>query len=72
MSALPAHPAPATEIVTQTRVACDGGEAALGHPRVWISIPEAGWADCGYCDKRFILAGSEAAKALAEHEGKAA
>jgi uncharacterized Zn-finger protein len=64
MTALPAHPAPATEIVTRTRVACDGGEAALGHPRVWLSIPpECGWVDCGYCDKRFILAGTEAAKA---------
>jgi uncharacterized Zn-finger protein len=64
MSALPAHPAPSTEIVTRTRIACDGGEGALGHPRVWMMIPpEDGWVDCGYCDKRFILDGSEAAKA---------
>jgi uncharacterized Zn-finger protein len=72
MSSLPAHPAPATEIVTQARVACDGGEGALGHPRVWISIPDAGWADCGYCDKRFILAGTEAAREHAERGGEAA
>jgi uncharacterized Zn-finger protein len=65
MSALPAHPAPATEIVTASRIACDGGEAALGHPRVWLSIPpDAGWIDCPYCDKRFILLGSEAEKAV--------
>lgn len=63
MPVLPTHPAPATEIVTKTRVACDGGEGALGHPRVWLSIPEEGWVDCGYCDKRYILEGTEAAKA---------
>ena len=46
---------PETEIVSTWRVACDGGEGALGHPRVWLSIPEdRGWVECGYCDKRFI------------------
>lgn len=48
-------PPPETEIVHATRVACDGGEGALGHPRVWLSIdPTQGWVECGYCDKRFI------------------
>ncbi|MGL4309854.1 MAG: zinc-finger domain-containing protein [Paracoccaceae bacterium] len=48
--------APETAEVTSLKVACDGGEGALGHPRVWIVIPEAtGWAECGYCDKRFVL-----------------
>ena len=48
--------APETEIVETNRVACDGGEGALGHPRVWISISaELGFAECGYCDKRFVL-----------------
>lgn len=47
---------PETEIVTKTRIACDGGEGALGHPRVWHSIdPETGFVECGYCDKKFIL-----------------
>jgi uncharacterized Zn-finger protein len=46
---------PETQIVSAWRVACDGGEGALGHPRVWLSIPEdRGWIECGYCDKRFI------------------
>jgi uncharacterized Zn-finger protein len=46
---------PETEIVTAWRVACDGGEGALGHPRVWLSIPaDRGWVECGYCDKKFI------------------
>lgn len=49
---------PETEIVTSHRIACDGGEGALGHPRVWLSVdPEKGWVECGYCDKRFVLAG---------------
>ena len=49
-------PPPETEEVTATRVACDGGEGALGHPRVWLSIDsETGWVDCGYCDKRYVL-----------------
>ena len=50
------HDAPETEEVTQKRIACDGGEGALGHPRVWLTIdPEKGWVECGYCDKRYVL-----------------
>lgn len=46
---------PETEIVSSWRIACDGGEGALGHPRVWLSIPEERrWVECGYCDKRFV------------------
>lgn len=53
-----ALPPPETETVTSHRIACDGGEGALGHPRVWLSVdPETGWVECGYCDKRFVLAG---------------
>lgn len=48
--------APEIEVTRSHRVACDGGEGALGHPRIWLSIPAAGWIDCPYCDKRFILA----------------
>ncbi len=48
-------PAPETKIVTAWRVACDGGEGALGHPRVWLSIPQdRGWVDCPYCDARYL------------------
>jgi len=53
--------------VDQHRVWCDGAgdirggadfrAAALGHPRVWIEIDETGTADCGYCDRRFVLRG---------------
>jgi len=55
----PGHPkaldAPETEIVSQWRVACDGSGPGLGHPRVWLMIPEdKGYVECGYCDKRFV------------------
>jgi NADH dehydrogenase (ubiquinone) Fe-S protein 6 len=51
--------------VTTHRVSCDGasdipGGAALGHPRVFLEIDESGLVECGYCDKRFILAGGPA------------
>ena len=58
---------PETVTVTTTRVCCDGATgirsdgrfkpSALGHPRVWLEIDEKGHVDCGYCDKRFVLAG---------------
>lgn len=58
-------PPPETLRVDKPRVACDGaseipGGAALGHPRVFLEIDEKGYADCGYCDRRFILIGGPA------------
>ena len=47
--------APETETVTSSRIACDGGGGALGHPRVWLAIGAEGWVECPYCDKRFVL-----------------
>ncbi|MDJ1006695.1 MAG: zinc-finger domain-containing protein [Paracoccaceae bacterium] len=48
-------PVPETEIVSAWRVSCDGGEGALGHPRVWLSVDrDTGFVECGYCDKRFV------------------
>ena len=47
--------APETEIVNKWRVACDGGQGALGHPRVWLSVPhDTGEVECPYCDKKFV------------------
>ncbi|EAP78439.1 MULTISPECIES: zinc-finger domain-containing protein [Roseovarius] len=46
---------PETKIVDSYRVACDGGEGALGHPRVWLQIPhEHGWVECPYCDCKLV------------------
>ena len=43
-------------MVTTWKVACDGGEGPLGHPRVWLSIPQdTGEITCGYCDKIFRI-----------------
>lgn len=54
--------APETEIVHTARVACDGGEGALGHPRVWLTVdPTTQQVECPYCDKRFVLEGDGAA-----------
>ena len=62
------QPAPQPETIRtpKTRIACDGtgdglANAALGHPRVWLEIdPDQGYADCGYCDRRFVLKGGPA------------
>jgi uncharacterized Zn-finger protein len=43
-------------VVRSRRVACDGVCGALGHPRVWLEMGEAGFVVCGYCDRRFVLA----------------
>ncbi len=56
---------PPPEIVrtTASRVACDGSsaiDAALGHPRVYLAIDDRGFVECGYCDRRFVLAGGPA------------
>ena len=57
----------AREIVTveTRRVSCNGASgirggagyrpAALGHPLIYLEIDEAGYVDCGYCDRRFVL-----------------
>ena len=57
--------APETTRTDSPRIACmgatDPATAALGHPRVWLQIdPAHGYADCGYCDRRFILVGGVA------------
>ncbi len=43
-----------TEIDSET-VACDGGDGALGHPRVWLNTGGKGSVDCPYCDRQFVM-----------------
>lgn len=69
-------PPPEVKLVTAWHVSCDGGEGALGHPRVWYTIPrEQGFVDCGYCDARFLHESARArateTPALADHATKA-
>jgi uncharacterized Zn-finger protein len=47
--------APEIKIVDTFRLACDGGGAAAGHPRVWLHIPqETGFVECPYCDAKYV------------------
>ena len=41
--------------VETTRVACDGGGGALGHPKVYLEMGDEGFVECPYCDRRFVL-----------------
>ena len=47
---------PPETIEVETRVvACDGGNAALGHPRVYLNMGDQSFVECPYCDRRFVL-----------------
>jgi uncharacterized Zn-finger protein len=46
---------PETVETDKTRVACDGGGGALGHPRVYLEMGDGNFIECPYCDKRFEL-----------------
>ena len=62
------HPvpnAPETVMVHSRRVACEGVGGALGHPRVWLELGVDGVAECGYCDRRFVLIGGAGGNAEA-------
>ncbi len=51
-------PAPTEIVFTHShRVACNGGDGALGHPKVWYEMGEDDFVDCKYCDRRFALVG---------------
>lgn len=49
-------PPPEEIVVSSKRVACDGGGGALGHPLVYMDMGEDDAVECGYCDRRFVLA----------------
>jgi len=42
-------------IVTKTRVACDGGGGALGHPKTYLDMGQDNTVRCKYCDRVFAL-----------------
>ena len=54
---LGAMPQPEIVVVHEHRVVCDGVGGALGHPRVYLEMGAAGFVECGYCDRRFVLQG---------------
>jgi len=41
--------------IDEESVACDGGVAALGHPRVWLAMDHEGRTKCPYCGRLFIM-----------------
>ena len=47
----------APEIITvdEHRVSCEGVGGALGHPKVYLEMGAAGFVECPYCDRRFVL-----------------
>jgi uncharacterized Zn-finger protein len=52
----PTADAPEVVQVRSRRIACDGVGGPLGHPRVYLEMGEADFVECGYCDRRFVLA----------------
>ena len=55
----PSPGSPEVVIVRSRRIACDGVGGALGHPRVYLEMCEASFVECGYCDRRFVLAAGD-------------
>jgi uncharacterized Zn-finger protein len=51
---MPNEPPEVIEVET-TKVACDGNDSALGHPRVFLEMGDEGFVECPYCDRRFVL-----------------
>ena len=41
--------------VTKSRVSCDGGGGALGHPKVYMDMGQGTSVECKYCDRLFVL-----------------
>jgi len=53
---------PETIKVSKKEVACNGGDGALGHPRVYLNLGSQGRVVCPYCDRLFILEGAPPAQ----------
>ncbi|MFN7754402.1 MAG: zinc-finger domain-containing protein [Holosporales bacterium] len=44
-----------TVLVNQRSIACDGGNGALGHPRVFLNLGSGGSVVCPYCSRQYVL-----------------
>lgn len=38
----------------KTRIGCDGGGGALGHPLVYLTMSKEGFVVCPYCSRKFV------------------
>ena len=48
---------PANRVTTtKSRVACNGGGGALGHPQIWLNLGVDGTVTCPYCSREFVKA----------------
>ena len=45
---------PEIRYVTKRRIACDGDDGALGHPRVFLEMGEEDRVECPYCDRLYV------------------
>ena len=45
---------PRSSMSTSASVACDGGDIALGHPRVFLHIEDQS-VMCPYCSRLYVL-----------------
>ena len=43
----------------KSRVSCNGGGGALGHPQIWLTLGEDGQVVCPYCSAIFVKADTE-------------
>jgi NADH dehydrogenase (ubiquinone) Fe-S protein 6 len=59
--------APETRYIDTRQIACDGDDGPLGHPRVYLKMDAREAVTCGYCDRRYVLAGG-----IADTRSKAA
>lgn len=54
---------PETMYVETPTVCCDGDAgdegSALGHPAVYLNLGASGRVECPYCDREFVLKGSD-------------
>ncbi|MEP7210303.1 MAG: zinc-finger domain-containing protein [Alphaproteobacteria bacterium] len=48
---------PEVIVVATSKIACDGGGGALGHPKVWYDMGESDAVECKYCDRVYVLKG---------------
>lgn len=42
-------------LVSEHRIACDGGGGSLGHPKVYMDMGQDDQVRCKYCDRVFKL-----------------
>ena len=50
--------------VAERRVRCQGGDGALGHPTVYYTIGDKGYAECMYCDRVYVYDPARAGEIL--------